>query len=239
MSNPCCCASGAAVSGEEPEFTRRCCPVHRDPSGDLCRHHKREADEAEGLAARLRCSVMDCEADAGRRSGMCQYHRQMKHRTGGTTPQRERPGQKLAWLKEVAATETDECVYHPRMKGRWNVKWDGSYISCYRFICIWVFGPPKHPKMQAAHSCGNGHLGCTNPKHLRWATHLENIEDKILQGRTTRGERSASAKLTESQVIEIRMAADAESAASLAKRYGVSRATISDIIQRRRWEHVV
>ncbi len=79
-----------------------------------------------------------------------------------------------------------------------------------------------------------------NPRHLRWATHAENMADTALDGtqeggRPARafGERNGRAKLTAEQVRSIRK--DARGAAAVAAEHGVSRWTINEIRARRRW----
>lgn len=59
---------------------------------------------------------------------------------------------------------------------------DGKGRYVHRLACAHINGPPPTPKHQAAHSCGNGHLGCCNPRHLRWATTKENSKDRELHG---------------------------------------------------------
>ena len=56
---------------------------------------------------------------------------------------------------------------------------------------------------QTRHTCDNP--SCINPKHLVSGTAAQNAEDKILRGRSTRGEKSASAKLTMLDVLAIRL----------------------------------
>jgi hypothetical protein len=54
------------------------------------------------------------------------------------------------------------------------------------------------------HECDNP--GCVNvhPKHVRPGTHQENMDGMVARGRSTRGERNPGAKLSASQVEEIR-----------------------------------
>jgi hypothetical protein len=63
-------------------------------------------------------------------------------------------------------------------------KINGSrYVS--RYICEKVYGPAPTKFHEAAHSNGNEaclSAACINPKHLRWATHQENIFDIIKHG---------------------------------------------------------
>lgn len=88
------------------------------------------------------------------------------------------------------------------------------------------------------HSCDNP--PCVNPDHLRLGTQKDNAEDMVTRGRSARGERSGSAKLTEKQVLEIlAMCERAEvSKAEIGRIYGVSHQTISDISLGKKWRHV-
>lgn len=76
------------------------------------------------------------------------------------------------------------------------------------------------------------------PENCRWATPLEQSHNKRRQRPETqaRGESHGSSKLTAEQVIAIR--ADQRMQREIAKQYGVSPATISDIKRRRFWAHL-
>ena len=56
-------------------------------------------------------------------------------------------------------------------------------------------------------------------------------------GTDARGEKHGSAKLTAAQVLEIRRRST-EKQCDLAKEFAVSRKTISDIINRRKWKNI-
>jgi hypothetical protein len=83
---------------------------------------------------------------------------------------------------------------------------------------------------------------CVNPDHLISGTQLENIQDCIAKGRARRGvfpgEASPFAKLTASQVEEIRSAPRPYGYRKvLAKRFGISESGVSKIIGRASWRH--
>lgn len=107
-----------------------------------------------------------------------------------------------------------------------------------RAVCEIVNGPPPTAGHHAAHSCGNGHLGCVNPNHLRWATPEENTADAIRHGTFPMGERSGVAVLSASDVTEIRSLAGRVSQRKIAARFGVGKSTIGSIIERRSWAHL-
>lgn len=82
------------------------------------------------------------------------------------------------------------------------------------------------PGMCVLHTCDVP--SCVNPAHLRLGTKRDNTRDMMVKGRDRfTGERNPVTKLTDLQVIEIR--ASCESGPKAAKRYGVSRATITAI----------
>lgn len=82
------------------------------------------------------------------------------------------------------------------------------------------------------HSCDNP--ACVNPDHLSIGDHWDNVRDMHTRGRHSHGERNAMSKLTALDVGAIR--ADSSSTCrALAKAYGVSVSTISDIQIGRQW----
>lgn len=67
----------------------------------------------------------------------------------------------------------------------------------------------------------------------------DNRKKSYTQGRNVVGDRNANSKLTELDVIEIRkLNAKCYSKVAIAKRYGVTPATVGDICSRKRWAHV-
>lgn len=94
----------------------------------------------------------------------------------------------------------------------------------------------------------SGHYGCHNdgnPKNnslsnLRWATPRENQLDRNRHGRGPLGENNPQSKLTECQVREIRIRAQAgESRADLMKSYGLCAESVRKIIKRQSWKHII
>lgn len=93
------------------------------------------------------------------------------------------------------------------------------------------------------HRCDNP--PCCNPVHLFQGTNADNVADKVAKGRSSfpnpwrRRERHHFAKLTESQVQEIRSLSTGRrgEGVELAARYRVSPATIGNILKRKVWAH--
>jgi hypothetical protein len=72
--------------------------------------------------------------------------------------------------------------------------------------------------------------------NLYYGNHLSNMHDRDLHGRTARGERVNTAKLSESDIWLIRESDS--SCVALGRAYGVSHTTISSIKLGKSWRHV-
>jgi hypothetical protein len=159
---------------------------------------------------------------------------------------RERGIHKLARLMRDAG---DECALwsgavagqyqypHVFVPALWKAQRRGQ-IYGHRIACEWAHGPAPTPEHQAAHFCGV--TRCVNPRHLRWATPLENNADKIIHGTTNHGERNPNAVLTSEQIAEIRERythGDITQKA-LALAYGVTTMTINRAVRHQSWTNV-
>jgi hypothetical protein len=108
----------------------------------------------------------------------------------------------------------------------------------WRYIHEVLGGVDPGPSVEIRHSCHVRH--CVALAHLSTGSHADNERDKREADRHARGTRHGSAKLTDSDVIEIlrRYAAGGVLQRELAAEYGVSRATIAHIIGRKTWRHL-
>lgn len=80
---------------------------------------------------------------------------------------------------------------------------------------------------------------CIEPAHLFLGTEADNAADRDAKGRAadTGADHNGNAKLSRDQVVQIRQRClEGAIGASLAREYGVSRATISEIKNRRHWQ---
>lgn len=96
-----------------------------------------------------------------------------------------------------------------------------------------AYGPvPKG--LLVRHTCDNP--PCVNPAHLLSGTGKQNAEDALDRNRYRCGSRNGNARLSEVQVLAvIESYSSGESQVSLARRHGVSRATIQWILNGRTW----
>lgn len=150
-------------------------------------------------------------------------------------------GAHLQWLIDRRDFGDDDCLTWPfgrNRDGRGQVAVNNRSRQAHRVMCELANGPAPSRRHEAAHSCGNGHLGCVNPRHLRWATHAENLADQIEHDTRSWGERHVLHKLTERAVREIRALHGMETNAVLAARFGVANGTIAKVALRQRWKHI-
>jgi hypothetical protein len=190
------------------------------------------------MASKRICSVDGCGKTHLAR-GLCGTHYTRWQRTGSAEgPNRTPRGAPLAFIKAALQGDTAECVHWPFAKHRAGfglITLQGRTQVAARVVCTMAHGKPPNRKLQAAHSCGNGHLGCINPKHLRWATREENANDQLLHGTRLRGERATTNILSEQQVLEIRNLLKTEKQSYIAALYGVSQSTVQTIKSGRNW----
>lgn len=192
------------------------------------------------MANRTLCSVDACGNSAEKR-GWCAKHYRRWQRWGDPLAYKKTPGKGHAqrYFREVALSYVgSDCPSWPFAKsenGYGVVRFDGRQQIVSRLVCEMVNGPPPTSKHEAAHTCGNGHKGCFNPRHLVWKTHLENEADKVVHGTVNRGERHGNSRLTEDQVRAIAALKGQRSQSKIAEQFGIHRSTVSDIHRGRRW----
>lgn len=182
------------------------------------------------------CAVRKC-AKTPIAKGFCSTHYQrfIKHGDpfGGSTFR----GRPLEFLLDASYSESEDCIIWPfnrDQSGYARVRVNGKLTGGHIFVCEKVNGPKPPNKDQAAHSCGNGHLGCITPKHLRWATTRENSADRVVHGTDNRGIKNHHAVLSDDDVISIRSAKDVP-IKELASRYGVTSRNIYSIRRGDSW----
>lgn len=138
--------------------------------------------------------------------------------------------------KNVTAT-TDDCIewpYSKNNKGYGLAVINGKQRVASNWMCRLAHGEPFMIWNSAAHSCCNP--GCVNPRHLRWASHTENMADKVVHGTINIGERNGKTTITEEDVLAIRNAP--AKLAPLVERYGLTKYAISKIRAGKTWKHV-
>ncbi len=174
------------------------------------------------------CKIEDCDRPSWRRE-YCSRHYHRLLRNGSPAGVYAMWGEAQRFAVEVSKRDdTDECILWPFGHGGYGaVKVDGKTWAANRYVCFLAHGEPSSAKLHAAHSCGNGHLGCVNPRHLRWASPSENQFDREMHGTSNHGERNGISKLTNAQREQIRLVRGKEPQSVTAAKFGVDQSTIS------------
>ena len=104
----------------------------------------------------------------------------------------------------------------------------GMAIAVHRLVALAFLGKPPSLEHAVAHSDGdklNNHYS-----NLRWATRSENEHDKVRHGKSNRGERCGTAKLSSDAVLAVRRELGTGiSQKRIAAKFGISPQLVSRI----------
>jgi hypothetical protein len=124
------------------------------------------------------------------------------------------------------------------------VSFCGKRMGAHRVAWMLTNGPIP-VGLHVLHKCDNG--PCCNPNHLFLGTHDQNMKDCMAKGRTTRGARSGSAKITEDQARDIlsrkptkrgRQTWGQRNAENIANEYGVGIGVVYAIWRGHSWSYL-
>lgn len=141
-------------------------------------------------------------------------------------------GAAVKWLRDHAGYKGDGCLIWPFSRngetGYGHFGYLGEMLYAHRFMCELVHGPAPEGKTYAAHHCGKGHEGCVHPEHIAWKTPYENALDRLTHGNNHKSGRKRN-KLTPERAQQIRALKGRESQWKIARDFGVSQSTVSQI----------
>ena len=103
---------------------------------------------------------------------------------------------------------------------------------------IWEQHHGTIPKgLVVRHKCDN--KNCINIDHLELGTHKDNIQDKVLRDRCSKGIDHPPSKLQEQDILDIRqLYNNGMTISDITRRYSVTRTPIHRIVNRITWKHI-
>lgn len=118
-------------------------------------------------------------------------------------------------------------------EGRYQIFFKGKNYRVHRLVCEAFCGPPPFPNAVVMHLDENSENN--RAANLQWGTQKENLAAPgFLAYARRRGRQKA--KITEDQARHIKYGAGG--CAQLARQYGLSPATVSNIRAGRSWKHI-
>lgn len=159
-----------------------------------------------------------------------------------TSDSAERVSLFVRFMSHVAVgAETGDCWVWTGNKpdGRYgHFSIDAKIVKAHRWIYEFFHGSIPGGLM-IRHKCDNPQ--CVNPGHLEAGTGRQNTADMYERGRNPdrRGIKHPLARLTESDVVEIRRLYECGvSQPRLAERFNVGRSQVGKIVNRQNWRHI-
>ena len=120
-------------------------------------------------------------------------------------------------------------------RGYGKTTFEGKLKGAHQVAWILTYGPIP-PGYEICHTCDNP--PCVRPDHLFLGTQKDNIQDMIRKRRGIIGEASGKAKLTTTEVVEIKQFLAAHMPIiSIANKYQVCVSTIYYIKSGKLWNH--
>jgi hypothetical protein len=187
------------------------------------------------------CSVEGCDRTSVTRGWCCKHYERWQKHGDPLIIVKATNGAPQEFIEMALSYQDKEaCLYWPYARNKGYAIFGESSAkgvrSVSRYICERLCGSPPAPKHEACHNCGNGHLGCVNPHHLRWDTRIGNMGDKAIHGTHNKGEQHNMAKLTWDKVREIRSMQGKLSQREVGSIFGVSQFTVSTIWSGKAWK---
>lgn len=145
------------------------------------------------------------------------------------------PAEIRFWAKVKKSARCWLWAGRSRERGYGRFVIGGVVYRAHRVAFVWAKG--QQPIHDVLHSCDRKH--CVRPRHLWDGTNAENSADMVAKGRQARGERNSHAQLTVRDVLRIRkLVAGGLSRGAAARKFGMSKVAISDLVSRKTWRHI-
>lgn len=182
-----------------------------------------------------KCSIEGCEREHYGK-GFCSAHYKRNRRHGDPLAGRIGTGEAQKFIDDVLRSDSQECIEYPFYRNEYGYGWmryNGGTLGSHVVVALRYLGPKPTPRHEVCHTCGNGHKGCVNPKHLYWGTRSDNMQDAIAHNtaaclrKKPTGESAYRTKYSDEELLEAKeRMQNGESVASLIKKTGMSHSTL-------------
>ena len=152
--------------------------------------------------------------------------------------QRSPEGAWKAWVLEIlqsgGAGECWDWPFYTVSNNYGQCRWEGRDQQATHVVWEMKHGEKPPVGLHACHTCDRPI--CVNPAHIFFGTRHHNMSDASSKGRISRGSHRPQAKLSEDEIVAIRLSCEKQ--ATLAQRYGVNQSTISRIKRGTLWRYL-
>lgn len=124
----------------------------------------------------------------------------------------------------------------PKASGHFRVNLAGRMLYVHTLVLL-AFAGPKPENAECCHA--NDNPADNDLSNLSWGSRRKNMADRDKNGKTAHGVMLPQAKLDENKVRHIRLNPNRLSIPQLASLFGVSSATIDDVVKGKTWRRVV
>lgn len=121
------------------------------------------------------------------------------------------------------------------LRGYGRFQFNGKSRSTHRLAAQDFYGAIP-VGAHTLHTCDNP--SCVNAKHLYFGSNQDNVDDRTRRGRSAKGEKANTAKLTEEAILAIRELRGFMSTSCIGDLYGVNKTTIRRVLSGEAWSHV-
>lgn len=183
------------------------------------------------------CTLPDCDR-IHYGHGYCLKHYKRWSKYGDPLGGSTEWGAAQRFVSGLVEANTQECIIYPFYRNQDGYGWMKSQtgnIGAHVYAAILCHGDKPTLQHEACHSCGNGHLGCVNPRHIYWGTRSDNMKDAYRHGkqmgnRGRYGERASATKYPDAVIEKVRAAlARGETQTSVATMFNMSQSHVNRI----------
>lgn len=135
--------------------------------------------------------------------------------------------------KRIVRPDLGECW--ETVRDRMQFSYKNKHIVGHRIAYCIAYGDIPDGNV-VRHKCDNAK--CINPSHLELGTHEDNMKDRAERGRTCRGAKHHSAKLTDELAMEIYNLRGTQSLTETARQYSITKQSVSKLWKRTSWTHI-